>query len=320
MEKLKNSKVLGIIKWVWIVAVFVAVVIYAVNHFGQVEEYFRTIHWVRFLIAMLLIVLGKLFTMQGARLSVTSEGAYISFWKFFSIFSLTQLGKYLPGGIWHFVGRFGTYRTEEMDTKKSLRAMITENIWLIGSAFLTGIIFFLLFNREILQQYGVSLTQVQALLIIVVLLILWCVGLLIVQRYAQSLEKFDFGLILKVSAIYMMAWFCFGVSYGLLFPEMGSALGLAIGGFALSWSIGYVVVFAPAGIGVRELALTFVFSGTAYAALSPVLASVHRILWVLGELSLGLVVVIYDALKKKPDLNEPVEEAPEEVQANTETP
>lgn len=311
MEKLKNSKVLGIIKWVWIAAVFVAVVVYAINNFNQVETYFETIHWVRFLIAMLLIVVGKLLTMQGARLSVSSEGAKISFWKFFSLFSLTQLGKYLPGGIWHFVGRFGTYRSEEIDTKKSLRAMIAENAWLIGSAFVTGGIFFFSFNRGILLQYGISLTSTHSWFIVLGLLLLWVVGLVIVQRYVQSLEYLNARLILKVSGIYIPAWVIFGISYGLLFPEMDAAgLGLSIGGFALSWSIGYVAVFAPGGIGVRELALTFVFSGTAYAALSPVLATVHRVLWVLAELLLGLIVVVVDAIRKNHEETQALVEEP----------
>ena len=307
MEKLKNSKLLAVIKWVWIAAVFVAVVVYTVTNFSKVEAYFATIHWTRFFFAMLLVLAGKILTMAGARLSVTSGGSEISFWKFFSIFSLTQLGKYLPGGIWHFVGRFGTYRSEEMDTKKSLRAMIAENAWLISSAFLVGLIFLLLFNRSALVEYGIPLNQNQALLIILAMLVAWCIGLLVVQRYGQSLEDLSPRLILKVALIYLPAWLCFGLSYGLLFPAMDSFLmGIAIGGFALSWSVGYVAVFAPGGIGVRELALTFFFTGTAYAAVSPVLASVHRILWVLAELLMGLVVVVAEALRKQPaDPDEP---------------
>lgn len=310
MEKLKNSKILNVVKWVWIAAVFVAVVLYAINNYSKVEAYFLTIHWMRFLIAMLLIIAGKMLTMQGARLSVAAEGSYIPFWRFFSLFSLTQLGKYLPGGIWHFVGRFSTYRTEEMDTKKSLRAMITENIWLISSAFLVGLVFLFSFNRVVLEKIGFTVTQSQAQLIVVGLLLAWCFGLFLTQRYAQSLEHFEPRLILNVALIYLPAWLCFGVSYGLLFPEMNpTMMGLAIGGFALSWSIGYLAVFAPGGIGVRELALTMIFTGTAYATLSPVLASAHRILWVSAELFMGLVIVVVDALRKKPV--EPAEELTE---------
>lgn len=302
MEKLKNSKILAVIKWVWIAAVFAAVVLYTVRNFNKVEAYFQTIHWSRFLFSTLLVMVGKVFTMLGARLSVTADGAHFPFWKFFSIFNLTQLGKYLPGGIWHFVGRFSTYRSEEIDTKKSLRAMIAENVWLISSAFLVGLVFLLLFNRAPLAQHGIVLTQTHAWMIILVLLVGWCAGLLLVQRFGQALPQLSPRLILKVAVIYLPAWLCFGFSYALLFPSMDSlTMGIAIGGFALSWSIGYLAVFAPGGIGVRELALTFFFTGTAFASLSPVLASVHRVLWVLGELTMGLIVVIMDALRKKPE-------------------
>jgi uncharacterized membrane protein YbhN (UPF0104 family) len=163
-----------------------------------------------------------------------------------------------------------------------------------------GLVFLLSFNRTALEQAGISISQTQALLIVSGLLLAWCVGLFLTQRYAQSLEHFEPRLILKVALIYLPAWLCFGISYGLLFPEMNpTMMGLAIGGFALSWSIGYLAIFAPGGIGVRELALTVIFTGTAYATLSPVLASVHRILWVAAELFMGLVVVVVDALRKK---------------------
>jgi uncharacterized membrane protein YbhN (UPF0104 family) len=69
-------------------------------------------------------------------------------------------------------------------------------------------------------------------------------------------------------------------------------LPVAAGGFALAWSVGFLAVFVPAGVGVREAALV--------AALAPVLdrgdalvvALISRVLMTLGDLAWAGVAVI----------------------------
>ena len=65
------------------------------------------------------------------------------------------------------------------------------------------------------------------------------------------------------------AWLFYGLQIWLLATRLGAPPGrtvlLAVGGFAFAWSVGFVVVLAPAGAGVRDVLLI--------ATLSPVLGT-----------------------------------------------
>jgi uncharacterized membrane protein YbhN (UPF0104 family) len=303
LEKLKNSKLLAIVKWVWIVLVLAAVVWYAVRNFGEVREYFTQIHWVRFPLSMLLMVFAKLILAQVSRISVNNEGWRPGYWKMFSFYSITQLGKYLPGGIWHFVGRFGAYKAENFDTKKSLKAMIAENVWLISSALVVGVCFLLAFNAEGLAGYGIVFPGNTRWAVLVGIVVLWLLALALFQHFFVSSGLKPFRQWLGLVGALLLAWLLIGVSYAFIFPVVNAnVIGLAVGGFSLSWSIGYLTIFAPGGIGVRELVITLLFSTTAYAEISPILATVHRLVWVLTEVLLGLFCVTVDAVRKKKDV------------------
>jgi glycosyltransferase 2 family protein len=300
LEKLKNSKLLVVIKWLWMGAVLTAVIYYIITNFPRVEDYFRTIHWLRFVMSFLLLLSAKLLIIEGSRISVKAEGISLPFWKFLSIFSLTALGKYLPGGMWHLLGRYGAYRSEKIDNNHSLRAMVAENIWINTSAFVGGVTALLLLNRGVLLANDINLTAMQAFLLTIPLVVTWVIGMLLTQRYVQSSHTLKPQSLLRVMAVYFPAWLLFSLSYGWLFPIVDLAtLKLAVGAFPLSWFIGSVSIFAPAGIGVRELALTVFYAATEYASLALILASVHRVLWVLAELILGLATISVDTLKKK---------------------
>ncbi len=302
MERLKQSKWLEIIKWVWIAAVFAAVTLYVVNNFAVVRSYFSEIHWSRFLMALVLITLGKQLTMLASRLTLEGEGVQMKLWEFFSIYNLTQLGKYLPGGVWQYVGRYGTYRTRDMNNKNSLRAMLTEILWQVSTAVLVGGLFLLSFNRGLLELIGLTLTRRAAVALMVGLILIWCAGMLVIQRFVQSLEYVDARLILRVAVYFLPAWVALGISFGMLFPNVDEqVLGIGIQGFTLSWAAGFIAFFTPGGLGVRELVMTALYTGTIYAAVVPVIASVHRVLWTLSELLVGLVIVMVQAFRKKPD-------------------
>jgi len=67
---------------------------------------------------------------------------------------------------------------------------------------------------------------------------------------------------------------------------------LFIGGYAVSWAVGYIAVFAPGGLGVREAALAFVFSNIASVEMIAVYAAMNRIIWVIAEVLFGLVGMV----------------------------
>jgi hypothetical protein len=95
------------------------------------------------------------------------------------------------------------------------------------------------------------------------------------------------------------AWVAFGVQAWAiardLGPIRGGLLPVAIGGFALAWTIGFLVVLAPAGFGPREWVLGLVFAGylpggAKGAALA--LALISRLLMSLGDVIWAGVAIV----------------------------
>ncbi|MFD0631332.1 lysylphosphatidylglycerol synthase domain-containing protein [Catenulispora yoronensis] len=81
------------------------------------------------------------------------------------------------------------------------------------------------------------------------------------------IEPLTGATLVRTAARGFAGWVAAGLHIWVLAVALGApawhTLLLAIGGYAFAWSVGFIIVFAPAGAGVRELILV--------AALQPVL-------------------------------------------------
>src|SRR6185312_6365770 len=63
----------------------------------------------------------------------------------------------------------------------------------------------------------------------------------------------------KALAWSLLAWIANGVQIWILADKLGAPVGrailVALGGYAFAWCVGFVIVIAPAGAGVREVLL-----------------------------------------------------------------
>jgi uncharacterized membrane protein YbhN (UPF0104 family) len=84
------------------------------------------------------------------------------------------------------------------------------------------------------------------------------------------------------------SWIFYGLQIWLLATRLGAPRGtgalLAIGGFALAWSAGFLAVFAPAGAGVREVVLVALLSPVLGVGAATAVALVSRVLTTAGDL------------------------------------
>ena len=88
----------------------------------------------------------------------------------------------------------------------------------------------------------------------------------------------------------VMSWIAFGVSTWALAADLGASGGIArqllvcTGGFALAWAAGFLVVFVPAGAGVREAALVLTLSPILGAGSATLLALISRLAFTTADL------------------------------------
>jgi len=291
---LKNKQIIKIVQWLWIVFVLLAGGYYLITRWSNITDYVQAIPVINIFISAMFFVIGKLLFVFLSKDAIQAEGGIISYRDAFKIVSLTQLGKYLPGGVWHFVARFNVYHSRDLTMKKSGKALIIESIWLVCGALAFGLSVYLIsFNSSqgLLSKVGINLPLFLRIGIAILLIGLWFAVLYVVEKFFVSCPRPQkVWIVLKLMLIQFGVWLTFGLSFAFLFHEIDfSTILLAVSVFALSWAIGYIVIFAPGGIGVRELALAWFLNGMLLAGQAVILATVHRVLFTAVEVALGIV-------------------------------
>lgn len=193
---------------------------------------------------------------------------------------LAQLAKYLPGGIWAVVGQVELSKKAGVPRGKSVVAMGLMSAALVVS----GLVFGAIVGAPIMM---LGPAKVAAAALGVVLLMasmhpavfsrIVRATFLVAGRQAPRIDLtiLDVARVLLYAIVY---WPCAGLAFFLMAGAVvrvspADLLPFA-GAYAISWTLGYVAVFAPGGLGVREPALVFFlarivgFTGATLIALS----------------------------------------------------
>jgi hypothetical protein len=216
----------------------------------------------------------------------------INFKKAFSIYNISQLGKYIPGSIWQFLARAKIYDQENVKKRTIKTSILFEIFLIIIGALFVGIILLLISRPKFIVELFYSGEQ---------LVYYYLSGLIIVisSIYYFKREKINRNflkllsnrkLVIEIVIIQLLIWLSLGVSlYFILYPIDSSLSSIyVIGLFSFSYVIGFVFPFAPAGIGVRETILVLGLSPFADPSALVITVSFHRMLYLFVELLLVL--------------------------------
>lgn len=274
-----TARLIRIAKWLWLVLVAGTVVRYLWAHWDEIGPQLRAISPARLALAAACLIASKLLLVIVSQRSVALAGHRIGYRRMFAVNALSQLAKYLPGGIWHFVGRAGFYHADGLPLRAVTRAMVVENLWLVLSAFLAGLI-------GTLAYY---LSGARAGIAAAGLLAVWWALLWLIRLRFGGVRSWRAGL--SGLALQAAVWALVGISLWIILPGVSGwgSVALAIGAFCLSWVVGYVAVFAPGGIGVRETVMAALLVPLLAAPDALIYAAVHRFVWVAAELALGIL-------------------------------
>ena len=203
-----------------------------------------------------------------------------------SLFLKSQLGKYIPGSVWQYAGRVGLGRADGIPTNFGLAAIAVEVAASLSAAVVAA---------SLVLSLWVSVLLIAAAAVAVMALAClrgW------IGRLAGLLPRVDAPLMWRAARLipfamllYGVVWIVYGTAFWLtaraLFDVPAEDVSLYIGVFALSWAIGFVAVFAPGGIGVREAVIAGLLTGHLGEANAIVLAGASRIVLTAIDLALG---------------------------------
>lgn len=268
----------NISKWLWMVVILIGFGVYCYQNFDTIGRQLQQTSWASLVQSAILLIVGRLLiiVMTGDVLKFLSQD--ISFRQVFYMVATSDLAKYLPGSIWHFVGRVGYYRALDMPTQIITKAMLQENFWLIVSATLAS-------GLLLLFGYG-SWWGFIILPIWVAILYLWG-------------RHMPLGSILIAVMTQLLMWVLIGLSFAVLLPySLDLSLGMVVSGaFVLSWLVGFLAIFAPGGIGVREVVLIAILLPLLPDFETSVFVLLHRLLWIITEFIFSLVAWAFFNLK-----------------------
>lgn len=289
---MNRKRWLDLAKWAWLVLVFAGVVYYLSGHSASVLAHLRQFSARALVLSFASLIAAKFLLTYLSLWSIEGQAWHPTFGEMFYFNAVTQLAKYLPGGVWHFVGRFGLYRAKGMTNAQSGKTMLAENLWLLLSAACFGVLASLIGGQEqLLAWIKGPVASLATRVLPLLTLFIWIGGLVFIERFAKLAPRYEPAHLVRLLLLQAAIWALIGAGFWVLLPTDWSAgvVGVSLGAFALSWVAGFLVPFAPSGLGVREAALAALLAVYAGAEAIAVYAAVSRIIWVVTELALGLL-------------------------------
>jgi len=220
--------------------------------------------------------------------------------------SISQLGKYIPGGIWHFIARYASYKENNLSIKDIGKAFIIENYWVVISSIFFSLFFIVQSDPiNILEKLRILFLPKFKFILLFVILIVWYVLLIFIEVFLNSsLTKKMMWQNLRRFLSQFIMWVVYGLSFLILLLNHNfSQLSIyIIGAIVLSFVAGYLVIFAPGGLGFREFAAVFLFSTIFSATEISAYLLVHRFLYTVVEFFMGLYSYVFIEKKMKKPL------------------
>lgn len=207
-----------------------------------------------------------------------------------------QLGKYLPGSVWAFVAQVELARDHAVPRPRGAAATLLAVAVTVATGLAVAAVALPLSSAGAARRWWWALALAPLLLAALhPRVVTWGLGMA-----ARPLARFRVGAqagsvdvggraITAAVAWTLLAWVPLGAHLWVLTWAVGgdpvSSLGPAVGAYALAWTLGLLVVFAPAGLGVREGVLVVALAPVVDAGAALVLAVLSRLVMTLADLA-----------------------------------
>ena len=246
--------------------------------------------------AVAVTAFGIVWTVVLRRLGADAGPSWVGLW------FKSQLGKYLPGTVWQYAGRLTLARSRGVPVQTGLASIAVEVLASVIAAALVAAL-------ALPLVFAFALWAACAL--VCGLAFAWrrSIAAAAGRLAAPLLARIDRATVAaglrsvpQAGALYVVTWLLYGTAFWLtahsLFAVPASSLLHYIGVFAIAWTVGFVVVFAPGGIGVREAVLVALLSGRLGEAHAIALAAASRLVLSAIDLAGGATALALPLLRR----------------------
>ncbi|MBO0830932.1 MAG: flippase-like domain-containing protein [Actinobacteria bacterium] len=193
------------------------------------------------------------------RLLLRSLGSPLPYSAAAKVVFIGQLGKYLPGKVSSLVASMELGRAYQVPRSRSASALVLQLLVGVVTALIAAVVT-LPFVRGSLPSWWAVLAVPVVLALLYPRVLNGIISLLLRVARQPPLEKpLTVSALVRPMAWFMVSWLLYGLQIWILAVTLGSPPGktalVAVGGFAVAWAAGFVIVFVPAGVGVRDFLL-----------------------------------------------------------------
>ena len=286
-----------------ILVIFYFLIKNLISNWNQVKDFDWKFDYALLIISFVLQMMALFWLVKIWQRMLRHTGSSVSYLKLFKVWFFTNLGKYLPGKVWQFLGMIYMLEKEGVPRQNSFSTGVLAQAFSVISGLFISVLFLGadLYARFFSQKPGLMLAGV-----------VLCIAILVVLCYPKTLEKIvNWGLrILKKEKIsldisikdviiyilsYSLSWLLFGLAFLIFVKAMTKAdfnmYFTLTGAFAFSLNIGFLALFTPGGIGVREGILVFLLSSLFPLPVSTLISLLSRLWITVGELLCFLMAV-----------------------------
>jgi glycosyltransferase 2 family protein len=241
--------------------------------------------------ALFCVLAGLFCAMLAWRALLADLGSALPLPAAIKVMFLGQLGKYVPGAVWAVAAQVELARDYQVPRRRGGAASLVSMATTLVVALVMAGVMLPLTSSDAVRRYwwvlAITPFAVACLHPAVVR-----TGLNLVLRVARRpplAEAISLRGMARALGWTLVGWCFYGLHAWLLIREFAHGsdlhtLALSFGAYALAWSVGFLIIFFPGGIGPREAALVAVLSPVMPAASALVVALASRVVMTLGDL------------------------------------
>jgi uncharacterized membrane protein YbhN (UPF0104 family) len=305
-----------LVRWLLLAITFGFIAWGLSRQWTEVEQSVRSldIRWPWVLAASGLVLATYAMLIQSWRMLLAGWGGHLPYGKAAQIWTVANLGRYLPGKVWSITALGVLSSRAGVSGVAAAGASVLGTLLNIGAGFGVSVIF----GGPLLDAVSPGLQRVSlvtAVIFVFGVLMLPFLLPLVLDRFArwrglplaeQHLRNRD---VWSAALLNSLAWVGYGVAFacfarGVLPLTPNITVYIAV--YAASYLVGFLALFAPGGIGFRELALSalLVAGGAAGQGDAAVLGATSRIWLTVLEVLPGLIGLLLMTPKDRADLSQ----------------
>ena len=283
---------------IFILAIFYFMFMHLYRNWNSLKEYEWGFNYLYLILSFVILMIYSVLVIYGWQTILKKIFVKVSFLKLMKVKAIAELGRYIPGMVWHVAGRIYYGKKAGIPYVKTGLSFALE----MGINTISGLFIFI-FSIPFFLKTDIFVKLLPLFVFIPIGLILMHpkivnkalnFGLRILKKPKVKI-KMRYVDLLKLVLLYSLFWLIMGLGFYLLinsvYPLAFSKILVVAGIYSVAWVAGFLFIIAPSGIGVREGIIAGLLSIFMPLPIAIIISIIARIWTTVGEALLALVVL-----------------------------